>query len=295
MAIGYNYIDNPDYTWEEENGDGGEIDYLADLVVEGNVGIGTVNPEALLNLSGVTKFLFIDNTSPSGSLYGIKLRSNGTDVAAFTPNSSNGEVRIGGIYPSFFPTFYAGNTEAMRITTTGNVGIGTTNPGGYKLYVNATGQNAAVSVSDTGYGIYGASTSGMGVFGSSSSGYAGYFIGSGFLSTAAWTYGSDIRMKENISYLDSTSGLDKVMQLKPARFDYIKGEKNQLGFIAQDVQGVIPEAVIITDKKTGMLGLKRDFIIPYLVNAIKEQQGQIDALKQKVTILETKINPEEKT
>jgi len=57
LAIGDNYIDNPDYTWEEENGDGGEIDYLADLVVEGNVGIGTTNPNpnSILELSSTSK------------------------------------------------------------------------------------------------------------------------------------------------------------------------------------------------------------------------------------------------
>jgi len=55
LAIGDNYIDNPDYTWEEENGDGGEIDYLADLVVEGNVGIGTTTPEQKLDVAGYIK------------------------------------------------------------------------------------------------------------------------------------------------------------------------------------------------------------------------------------------------
>jgi hypothetical protein len=69
------------------------------------------------------------------------------------------------------------------------------------------------------------------------------------------------------------------LQLKPARFDYIAGEKNNLGFIAQDVQPVIPEAVVVANQTTGMLGLKTDFILPYLVGAIQEQQGQIDSLK----------------
>jgi hypothetical protein len=70
------------------------------------------------------------------------------------------------------------------------------------------------------------------------------------------------------------------MQLKPAAFDYISGSKNNLGFIAQDVQEVIPEAVSVTNPETGMLGLKTDFIIPYLVNAIKELKTKNDSLER---------------
>ena len=51
-----------------------------------------------------------------------------------------------------------------------------------------------------------------------------------------------------------------------------------MGFIAQDVQQVIPEAVNVADPKTGYLGLETDFIIPYLVKAIQEQQGEIASL-----------------
>ncbi|MEK7662331.1 MAG: tail fiber domain-containing protein, partial [Patescibacteria group bacterium] len=121
---------------------------------------------------------------------------------------------------------------SLFISTAGNVGIGTTTPGTYKLNIDGTG----------------------------------------YLNTSAWVYASDIRLKENINYLGG--GLDKILQLKPAKFDYIVGEKNQLGFIAQDVQGVIPEAVIFNEG-SGMFGLKSDFIVPYLVNAVKELNAKI--------------------
>jgi len=55
IAIGDNYINNADYTWELTDGDGGEVDYLADLVVEGNVGIGTVTPAEKMEVSGNIK------------------------------------------------------------------------------------------------------------------------------------------------------------------------------------------------------------------------------------------------
>ena len=131
------------------------------------------------------------------------------------------------------------NTSDALIVSTGNVGIGTTDPAGYKLNI----------------------------------------AGTGYLGAAEWVYGSDQRLKQNIAYLGSSSGLEQIMALKPARFDYISGEKNQLGFIAQDVQSVIPEAVVTVDPQTGMLGLKNNFIIPYLVKGMQEQQNQIANLQ----------------
>jgi hypothetical protein len=101
--------------------------------------------------------------------------------------------------------------------------------------------------------------------------------GVGYLKAASWNYGSDRRLKENIS--DVESGLNVVNQLQPKHFDYINGEKNNVGFIAQDVQEVIPQAVKVNDEKSDMLSLKTDFIIPYLVKAIQELKAEIDALK----------------
>ena len=50
MAIGDNYYKSSDYSW------GVDIDSDADLVVEGNVGIGTVNPQAKLDIKGSINF-----------------------------------------------------------------------------------------------------------------------------------------------------------------------------------------------------------------------------------------------
>ena len=96
-------------------------------------------------------------------------------------------------------------------------------------------------------------------------------IGAGYLAAASWTYGSDRRMKENITPL--SYGLSSLMQLKPAQFDYISGQKDQLGFIAQDVQTVLPE--LVKTLPNGMLGLQTEGMIPVIVNAIQEQQAEI--------------------
>ena len=109
--------------------------------------------------------------------------------------------------------------------------------------------------------------------------------GSAYCATPAWN-SSDRRLKNNIVYFDN--GLEQILKLKPAKFDYTSRVKNNIGFIAQDVQEIIPEAVTVVNDETGMLGMKSDFIIPQLVNAIKELKAQNDALELRLKALEQK-------
>lgn len=76
---------------------------------------------------------------------------------------------------------------------------------------------------------------------------------------------SDVRLKENIT--DMTGGLEKVNAVNVYNFDWIDGDKNQTGFIAQQVQEEIPEAVIENDD---ILTLAYDKLFPYLWQAVKE-------------------------
>jgi hypothetical protein len=139
--------------------------------------------------------------------------------------SADGKIQTAVVYNGYIWI------SAADSYVSGNVGIGTNNPGSYQLYVG----------------------------------------GSGYLNAASWTYGSDRRLKENIE--DLSYGLDTILSLNPKKFDYISGGKNQLGFVAQDIQTVIPE--IVEQRPDGMLGLKTDMILPVMVNAIKQQQDQI--------------------
>lgn len=100
--------------------------------------------------------------------------------------------------------------------------------------------------------------------------------GYGYLKASAWAYGSDARIKENINYIET--GLDKILQLKPAKFDYINGIKDNIGWIAQDVQQIIPEAVNTLNENSDQLTLRSDFIVPYLVKAVQELNEKIENL-----------------
>ena len=98
------------------------------------------------------------------------------------------------------------------------------------------------------------------------------------------TAGSDEKFKYNI--LPINYGLNTILQLKPVNFQWIKGEENDLGFIAQDVADIIPEAVD-TNWNSDLL-MRYESIIPILTKAIQEQNALIKALEQRLLILENK-------
>lgn len=89
---------------------------------------------------------------------------------------------------------------------------------------------------------------------------------------------SDARLKTNVETL--TGSLDKVKGLRGVSFDWKATHVPDIGFLAQEVEEVLPELVNIDD--AGTLSVKYSNIVAVLVEAIKEQQAQIDELKEKV-------------
>ena len=150
---------------------------------------------------------------------------------------------------------FSGTTETngINILENGNVGIGTNNPT-TKLYVN--GDITANSVAGT----------------------------------------SDIRFKTNIRPVENA--LDKVKSLRGVYFNWNQkafpekefGVQDELGFIAQEVEKVVPEIVSKDKSKEEYRSVKYDKVVALLVEAIKEQQKQIDSLTNKVNKLSKKRN-----
>jgi hypothetical protein len=93
---------------------------------------------------------------------------------------------------------------------------------------------------------------------------------------------SDKRLKENIKPIDSA--LDKVMKLNGVTFDWkekgITNIKEDIGFIAQDVQKVIPE--LVRENEDGMLSMRHQGVTPLLLEAIKELKAEIEELKKQI-------------
>ena len=92
---------------------------------------------------------------------------------------------------------------------------------------------------------------------------------------------SDKRLKENIKPIESA--LEKAIKLQGVTFDWKKSDselniKEDIGFIAQDVQKVVPE--LVRENKNGMLSMRHQGIAPILLEAIKELKNEIEELKK---------------
>lgn len=89
---------------------------------------------------------------------------------------------------------------------------------------------------------------------------------------------SDARLKTQIR--QSAYGLKELMQLRPVQYHWKANPEagSEIGFLAQEVQTIIPEAVV--DPGNGdPMGMKYAELIPVLTKAIQEQQAEIEALK----------------
>ena len=102
---------------------------------------------------------------------------------------------------------------------------------------------------------------------------------------------SDRNLKDNIVPFGAT--LNKVMGLRPVTFTWKADGKTGIGFIAQEVQSIIPE--LVSKNSDGSIGIYSVEMIPYMVKAMQEQQEQIlkqqeliDKLLKRIEVLEAK-------
>lgn len=89
---------------------------------------------------------------------------------------------------------------------------------------------------------------------------------------------SDIRVKENINTIDNA--LEKVRNLRGVEYNKIGETEQKIGVIAQEVEKVIPQ--VVQEDKEGMKSVAYGNIVGVLIEAIKEQQEQIEDLKAQV-------------
>jgi hypothetical protein len=96
---------------------------------------------------------------------------------------------------------------------------------------------------------------------------------------------SDIRLKENVSPLKGS--LEKVSNLQGVNFSWKSDDKhqNKIGFIAQEVEKIIPE-VVFTNEADGFKGINYAEITAVLVEAVKELNKENKELKEKVSEIE---------
>jgi hypothetical protein len=97
-----------------------------------------------------------------------------------------------------------------------------------------------------------------------------------------------VNWKKNIQ--DITYGLDKILQLKPITFNWLNedyGDRLNIGFIAQEVEEIIPN--MVTTAEDGTKSLAITDLIPVLTKAIQEQQAIIESQATEIEQLKTQI------
>jgi hypothetical protein len=180
----------------------------------------------------------------------------------------------------------------IKVNTSGYVGINNTSPT-YRLDVNGTVRmvNSGYTLQFTGGSIY--PSSGMDL-GTSSYYWYRFYATTAFLTNQP-VITSDTRFKTNITPLSKMK--DKVLLLNPVSYNLrtdvkeITTDKNvstfQFGFIAQELLEVFPD--MVSSREDGIQGIRYTELIPVLVQTIKEQQAELEALTKRVSDLESKI------
>ncbi|MCL2434706.1 MAG: tail fiber domain-containing protein [Lentimicrobiaceae bacterium] len=214
----------------------------------GNLGIGITSPAQKLHVVG--------NTTITGNL-GVGVTSPTQKLHVFGTSFLQGNVNIGGaiqINP------YTNTDYAVYLDWTGDYGHAAIYSGSFRLQLGKTNNRV--------YKIFAYNTSSI-------------------------DYGvsSDERIKENITLLENP--IEKIKQISGYRYNLKRGifpediseeevagfTKNRIGFLAQEVEKVFPELVTHPQSEEEFCSMNYDGMIPVLLEAIKEQQTQIEHLR----------------
>lgn len=177
-------------------------------------------------------------------------------------------------------------TERMRISQDGHVSIGVTSiySSAYRVSVACAGSNGGIIVraasTDTAFPLSFENSSGT-------------QVGSITNSTTATAFNtsSDYRLKENI--VPVSDGISRLQQLKPCRFNFIaEPAKTVDGFLAHEVEGLVPEAITGIKDATDSNGnpiyqaIDQSKLVPLLTAALQEAVARIEQLETAVATLQ---------
>lgn len=242
----------------------------------GNVGIGTSSPGARLEVTGEARIY------PSSGAANLRFGSGGAEKAKLAVDTSSNMI------------FETAGAERARIDASGNLLVGTTNGGlgatngvviGPSESAWTTGTSAVVPIR-----IYNKGTAGaryLMEFRNSSNAVGAITHNN---SSTTYSTSSDYRLKEDWQPMAGAS--ERVLALKPVNFAWKVDGSRVDGFLAHEVQAVVPEAVtgakdeVDADGNPQYQGIDQSKLVPLLTAALQEALAEIANLKTRLIALE---------
>jgi len=178
-------------------------------------------------------------------------------------------------------------TERFRLNSNGQLCINTTTATtgiGHRVFIEDGTTYAPMGVNNVAGGS--GSSNNIVIY------RAGTQVGSITTTNTATAYNtsSDYRLKENVTVV--TDGITRLQQLKPSRFNFIAdSDKTVDGFIAHEVQDIVPEAITGTKDEVDdegepvYQGIDQSKLVPLLTAALQEAIGRIETLEAEVAAL----------
>jgi hypothetical protein len=256
--------------------------------LDGNVGIGTSDPVAKLHVNGERARF---NQTLVGISTPLQIRnsgatSNGRGGGIEFVGASNTFGRLEGfwdgtdeqmrLFSTGSTTFSTNGAERLRITSAGNVLIGTTSLGTTHAYFEANTESRSRLTLGT------SSTANVSLARfRNPNGTVGDIRSSG--SSTSYNTSSDYRLKEDVQPMVGAS--DRLMALKPVNFAWKVDGTRVDGFMAHEAQEVVPEAVtgekdaVDKDGNPEYQGIDQSKLVPLLTAALQDALKRIEALE----------------
>lgn len=275
---------------------------------DGNVGVGTMNPESTFHVNGN----ILSKTDASGNVFvhgnttqwekGIRLHYN-NDPADKSHEHGVLDIRgklfrIRGLTPDLWGDVGQAGADKIAIDMrTGNVGIGSnfwlTTPPAEKLDVDGqilvrSGYGDKIYIwgdndgNDVEFSIASWERTQLSFFHRQKNHHldilARWAHFNGDVRAPAYFYHSDERLKNNISTIEDPKKI--LLGLRGVRFDWKETGRRTLGLIAQEVEKILPE-LVHTDEKW-YKSVEYANIVAVLIEGFKSQQSEIESLKQQI-------------